>query len=191
VLKPASGDVTLHGKSLREWSSMDVARRLTYLSQETFYLFPFTVEEVVLMGRFPHNASRFWDREADYEEAASAMRRTGTLKFAKRTIFELSAGERRKVEIARALCQKPSLLLLDEPTTFLDVRQRYELFELLKRLHDVDHISIVVASHQLELASRYVKKAVLIDEGRVVREGEPGELLNERAVAQFFHLPRG
>jgi iron complex transport system ATP-binding protein len=188
LLKPEGGEVFLSGKLLNEWQTLEVAKRVAYLEQEIQYSFPFTVEEIVLMGRFPHTASQFWDRKEDFETAVWAMETTGVLRFAKRSIFQLSGGERRKVEIARALCQKPKLMLLDEPGTFLDLRQQVELFEMLARLNREENISIGLISHQVMLARHYVKSSVFLNEGQIQECGAPGQLLTDARVSKFFGI---
>lgn len=188
LLKPDSGTVFLEGRPLGKWKIVEIAKRIAYLEQEVHYTFPFTAEEVVLMGRFPHTAEQFWDRREDFEIVAWAMEMTGTLRFAKRSIFQLSSGERRKVEIARALCQKPKLLLLDEPTTYLDVRQQSELFQLLARLNRVERIAVGLVSHQLSLAKNFVRSCVFIKDGTIVKQGVPEEMLTDERVSEFFNL---
>lgn len=190
LLTPDQGRVILEGKPLADQKPVEVARKAAFLEQEIQYLFPFTVEEVVLMGRFPHTADQFWDRKEDLELAVWAMDVTGVLRFAKRSIFHLSGGEKRKVEIARALCQKPDLLLLDEPTTFLDVKQQAELFELLSRLNETEKITIGIISHQLGLAKRYLRTAAFLMEGRLIQTGTVGELLTQEKISEFFGLKR-
>ncbi len=188
LLKPNQGRVVLEGRPIAYEKPVDIAKKAAFLEQEIQYLFPFTVEEVVLMGRFPHTADQFWDRKEDLELAVWAMDVTGVLRFAKRSIFHLSSGERRKVEIARALCQKPDVLLLDEPTTFLDVKQQAELFELLSRLNETEGITIGIISHQLGLAKKYLRTAVFLMEGRLIQAGAVGELLTQERVSEFFGL---
>ena len=190
LLKPFSGQLRLDELPLSEWNSLDMAKRVAFLEQDTQYIFPFTVEEIVLMGRFPHTASQYWDRKEDFEIAAWAMEITGTLKFAKRSIFQLSGGERRKVEIARALCQKPKLFLLDEPTSFLDVRQQIELFDTLSQLNADEKISIALISHQLDLAKQFVKSAVFIDRGGVIESGAPNEMLSAERINSYFGIQK-
>jgi len=188
LLKPDSGKVLLEGKPLEEWKTVEVAQRIAYLEQELQYTFPFTVEEIVLMGRFPHTANQFWDRKEDFEIVGWAMETAGVLRFAKRSIFQLSGGERRKVEIARALCQKPKLLLLDEPTAFLDIRQQADLFETLSRLNQDEGISIALVSHQLTLAKNFIKTGVFIKEGKIVESGAPDQILTNERINYFFEL---
>lgn len=188
LLNPSGGQVYLNGRRLKQYSSIEIARQVAFLEQEIHYSFPFTVEEIVLMGRFPHNADQFWDRKEDFEIAAWAMETAGVLKFAKRSIFQLSGGERRKVEIARALCQKPKLMLLDEPNVFLDFRQQIELFEILNRLNREEKITIGLISHQLDLAKRFVKEAVFIENGIISQVGPSREMLEPNKIEKFFGL---
>lgn len=187
-LKPAHGQISLDGKAIETWKQMDIAKKVAYLEQEVQYIFPFTVEEVVLLGRFPHTAHQFWDRKEDLEIVAWAMEMTGTLRFAKRSIFQLSGGERRKVEIARALCQQPELLLLDEPTPFLDVKQKIDFFEILARMNQKEGIAIGLISHEISLAKPFVKKAVFMRDGRVLETGAPDQMLTDSRVRKLFGL---
>ena len=188
LIKPDSGKIELEEKPLTQYSVTEIAKKIAYLEQELQYLFPFTVEEMVLMGRFPHTQSHFWDRKEDLEIAVWAMEVTGVLRFAKRSIFQLSGGEKRKVEIARAICQKPNILFLDEPTTFLDIRQQFELYELLKKLNQEEGITIGLISHHLDLAKKYINSAVCVLDGAIEAAGAPDELLTEEKLHQFFNL---
>ena len=188
LLNPTSGKILLQGKPLKEIQVAEISKRVAYLEQETQYLFPFTVEEMVLMGRFPHSAGQFWDRKEDLELAVWAMEVTGILRFSKRSIFQLSGGERRKAEIARAICQRPQLLLLGEPSTFLDVRQQVELFELLARLNQEERITIALISHHLGLARNFVKNSAFMKNGSVIETGSAGEMLTKERVCGYVDL---
>jgi len=188
LLNTDQGRIFLGGKPLETWKTVEVAQRVAYLEQELQYTFPFTVEEIVLMGRFPHTTNQFWDRKEDFEVVAWAMETVGILRFAKRSIFQLSGGERRKVEIARALCQKPKLLLLDEPSAFLDVRQQVDLFETLDRLNREEGIAIGLISHQLALAKNFVKTGVFMKDGEIVEHGTPERILTNEQISYFFEL---
>jgi len=187
-LKPTRGQVLLNGENVAKLPVIDIAKQAAYLEQEIHHIFPFTVEEIVLMGRFPHTANQFWDRKEDLEVAAWAMEKTGLLPFAKRSIFHLSGGERRKVEIARALCQRPKILFLDEPTTFLDIKQQVELFELLSRLNQEEKITIALISHQIHLARHYVSHGALMRDGQLVEQDRAEIILDKKKIAAFFNI---
>lgn len=188
LLEAESGRVILNGKPLKDLSQLEIAKKIAFLEQNPQYFFPFTVEEVVLMGRYPHNHNQYWDRKEDLEIAAWAMEVTGVLRFAKRSVFQLSGGERRKVEIAQAICQQPEILFLDEPTTFLDIKQQRDFFELLARLHREQHLTIALISHHFELAESYINKAVLIKNGRIHHSGAPSSVLSAESISAGFDL---
>ncbi len=190
LLTPDSGEVLLRDRPLKSLRPEEIARSVALLEQESTYLFPFTAEEVVRMGRFPHSGGGFWDSEEDAAVAAWAMDVTGVREFAGRSVQTLSGGERRRVEIARALCQQPKLLLLDEPAAFLDLRQQGELFTLLQKLNRDQGLAIAMISHQPGLVRNIAQRAIFLSEGRIVQEGSAQDLLSTESLIEFFQISK-
>ncbi|MCD4687003.1 MAG: ABC transporter ATP-binding protein [Anaerolineae bacterium] len=172
-----TGSVTLLGKSLARYSARQVAQVIAHVPQITALEFPFTVRQVVLMGRNPHLSRFALETEQDRRIAERAMRRTQTLEFAERLIGTLSGGERQRVLIARAITQEPRLLLLDEPTANLDIQHQIGILDLVRTLVREDGLGAVAAVHDLELAARFCDRLVLLHQGVVRAAGSPADVL--------------
>jgi iron complex transport system ATP-binding protein len=157
------------------------------VTQEPAVDFPFTVAEVVLMGRAPHLGGRMFESERDIEVARRAMARTRVLELADRHVGELSGGERQRVVLARALAQEAPLLLLDEPTAFLDIRHQAEVFALLRELRR-DGYTVVAAVHDLNLAAAYCDRLVLLCQGRLLTSGSPAEVLTASNLRAAYEI---
>jgi iron complex transport system ATP-binding protein len=167
VLKPKKGDVTLRGQNLNTFKALDVARRVAVLEQTPLYSFPFTVEEVVLMGRFPYGGNDLFESDEDIAIVENALKVTGTLAFRSRVIHSLSGGERRRVEIARALAQEASILLLDEPASHLDIKQQRDLFTLLAEINRTKGVTLCVISHHIEYVRQFETQLFFMREGKI------------------------
>lgn len=169
-LRPWTGTLRFLGRDLRSWKARDLARQVAYLPQKAGLAFPFTVYEVVMMGRLPHQSGIFWESEDDHRQVAQALELTGCLPLADRSFHTLSGGEQQLVALASALAQEPRILLLDEPTTFLDLRHRLQLAGILKRLHREQGVSLILVSHDLEFAESFCDRLWLLKNGRLVAE---------------------
>jgi iron complex transport system ATP-binding protein len=176
VLQPASGEVRVGGRPLGQYSRRDLGRRIAVVPQESFIEFPFSVIEVVLMGRSPHLGGFGFEGDLDLEVARKAMARTGVLELASRSIHELSGGERQRVILARALAQEADVLLLDEPAAFLDIRHEVEIYDLLRELL-AEGKTVVSVLHDLNLAALYCDRVALLKGGRVVKLGSANEVI--------------
>ena len=183
IMPQQRGRVWLYGDDLRGLPQSDVARRLALVSQEHHPVFSFTIAEIVLMGRFPHHRHRWslggfgWETKEDLHVAAQAMRELDVTHLANRPITEVSGGERQRALIARALAQQPSVLLLDEPTAFLDLNHQADICRILRGLHHERGLTIVLVSHDLNLASQYCDRILLLTEGRQHSLGTPEEVI--------------
>jgi len=166
-----------------------VARLVAVVPQELAVAFPFTVEELCLMGRHPHTVGRFFEGPEDRARAREAMAWAGVLDLAARPVEALSAGERQRAALARALAQEPRLLLLDEPTSHLDLRHQRELVALLRRLHRERGVAIGLVSHDLNLAGEVADRLLLLRGGRVVKLGAPAEVLEEATLEAAYGCP--
>lgn len=162
TLKPRSGVVLLDGKDLRTYNVRDLARRIALVRQEFVPAFGFSVFETVLMARIPYYGQWGFESREDREQATRALERTDTARFASRLLGSLSAGERQRVFIARALAQNTPILLLDEPTSFLDLRHQVGIYDLLKSIQDETAATIVAVTHDINLASQYCDEALLL-----------------------------
>ncbi|HEU4685702.1 MAG TPA: ABC transporter ATP-binding protein [Nitrospira sp.] len=186
------GSIMLYGQPLRELQQEDVARSVAYVPQDTQQIFPFTVSETVLMGRFPHRHRARWDfgfgweSQDDRAVAQQAMKTMNVWHLAKRPVTELSGGERQRVIIARALAQNPRVLMLDEPTAFLDLQYQIESCALLCRLKQERGLTIVMVSHDLNLASQYSDRILLLDRGRLVRLGGPQDVIEPEVLEAVY-----
>jgi iron complex transport system ATP-binding protein len=186
LLRPASGAVLLDGQEVASLSTRQVARTLGLLPQSPRAPEGVTVVDLVGRGRHPHRgALRRWSR-SDEAAVAEALEHTGTLDLADRLVDELSGGQRQRVWIAMALAQQTDLLLLDEPTTYLDVAHQVEVLDLLRDLNRQRGTTIVTVLHDLNLAARYSDHLVAMCDGRVVAEGPPAAVVTEETVSSVF-----
>jgi iron complex transport system ATP-binding protein len=186
VLKPEAGSVWLTGRNIASVKQREIARVVAVVPQGTSVAFSFTVREIVLMGRSPHLGLLQMEREPDLKIANNSMALTDTLELADRSIDELSGGERQRVIIARALAQEPKVLLLDEPTAYLDINHQVEIFDLIKRLNGERDLTVVVVSHDLNMAAEYCDRLILLKNGRVHKDGSPGEVITETNIREVY-----
>ncbi len=188
LLPPSSGSVLLDGKSIHSIPSREVALRLNILPQGPIAPDGITVTDLVSRGRHPHQGYfRRWTAEDDAAVTA-ALTATDTLALAGRAVDELSGGQRQRVWIAMALAQRTGVLLLDEPTTYLDVSHQVEVLDLLTDLNETEGATVVMVLHELNLACRYADHLVVMKDGAVVTAGPPGSVLTETVVEQVFGM---
>ncbi|MCL6581278.1 MAG: ABC transporter ATP-binding protein [Firmicutes bacterium] len=187
VLRPASGRVLLDGRDVwREMTLAEVARSVAVVPQDFPLDFPFTVEETVLMGRLPYVHRLRGEQPADLARAREAMVATGTLRLADRTLAELAGGERQRVVLAKALAQEPRLLLLDEPTSHLDLGHQVEILDLVLRLNREAGLTVLAVLHDLNLAAMYCRRLFLLGGGGLLAEGSPEEVLTPDLLRAAF-----
>lgn len=184
VLSPSRGTIELEGRSLRAFRPRELARKLAFVPQKVELPFPFRCRELVMMGRYARMRGPL--DEAEHQEAVlRALRSTGTEALAERRFGELSGGEAQRVRIAQALAQEGQIMLLDEPTSHLDVAHQLELMELLLRLAREGQ-TVVVSLHDLNLAALYCQRLALLQGGSLLAEGTPAEVLTEARLEQAY-----
>lgn len=187
LLRPASGRIVLDGRDIRDFPAKDVARRLGLLPQTATAPSGITVADLVARGRFPHQSFLRQFSQADEAAVALAMRATHVDTLADRLVDELSGGQRQRVWIAVVLAQETPILLLDEPTTFLDIAHQIELLDLLADLNRAGR-TIVAVLHDLNHACRYASHLVAMRDGAIVAEGAPSAIVDETLVEAVFGL---
>jgi iron complex transport system ATP-binding protein len=186
VLEPSRGEVLLAGRSASRLGRAAIARQVAVVPQDVPQGFPYTVEQLVLMGRFPHAPGRFFESREDLEIAREAMALTGVEALAAEPLDRLSGGERQRVVLARALAQRPRLLVLDEPTAHLDLRYQAECVALLRRLHRDEGLGILLVSHDLNLAAEVSDRLLLMAAGSAVSVGTPEEVMQETVLEAVY-----
>jgi len=186
---PSRGTLQFMGRPLAEWPRRELARVLGVVTQSEELHFPLTVRDLVSLGRYPYLGP--WQREGDHDRVAvaGAMERCGVADLAERPASEISGGEFQRVRIARALAQEPQVLLLDEPTTALDVHYQMSIFELLHDLSRGDDVTVIVVTHQLNLAARFADELLLLNEGRTVSQGPPDQVLVGPVLEEVYGWP--
>jgi iron complex transport system ATP-binding protein len=188
LLKPAGGSVLLDGKDIHRQSTREVAKVLGLLPQSPAAPEGITVAELVGRGRYPHQGwFRRWT-DGDHDAVTRALAATGTADLIDRPIKSLSGGQRQRVWVAMALAQDTDLLLLDEPTTYLDINHQVELLRLLRQLNAESGKTIVVVLHDLNLACRFCDHLIAMSGGRIVAEGPPTEVVTAELVEDVFGL---
>jgi iron complex transport system ATP-binding protein len=186
VLKPRAGVVVLDGKAISSLSTRDVARQIALLPQGPTLADELTVEELAWMGRSPHQGMLGLPTRDDREAVEWAIAETGVADYRRRGISTLSGGERQRAWIAMALAQKPDILLLDEPTTFLDLSHQIEVLDLIRYLNREHAITVIMVLHDLNQAARYASRIVVLSDGRIHCDGTPAGVLTVETLREVF-----
>ena len=189
LIKPATGRVVLDGQAISSYPAKEVARRLGLLPQSSIAPEGITVADLIARGRYPHQKLLQQWSEADEAAVIAAMEATRVTDLSHRLVDELSGGQRQRVWVAMVLAQETPLLLLDEPTTFLDITHQIELLELLDGLNRDKSQTIVAVLHDLNHACRYASHIIAMRDGQVVAEGPPREVVTAELVENVFGLP--
>ncbi len=188
LMRPVGGQVLLDGRSIARTSTREVAKVLGLLPQTPIAPEGLTVADLVARGRHPHQSwLRQWSRD-DEAAVAESLAWTDMAELADRPVDELSGGQRQRAWISMALAQGTELLLLDEPTTYLDLSHQIDVLELVGRLHSERGRTVVVVLHDLNLAARYAERLVAMKDGRLIAAGRPDEVLTEQLLADVFDL---
>ncbi|MFM2154990.1 MAG: hypothetical protein RL382_891 [Actinomycetota bacterium] len=177
-----SGKIELDGEELTQIRPKTFARQVAVVAQDSETEFDFTVEEVVSVGRVPHSSNIIGYSRMDREKVRESLGQVGMLNFLDRKFSTLSGGEKKRVQIARALAQEPQVLLLDEPTNHLDIKQQFEILSLVKSLG----ITVVAVLHDLNLVAKYSNKVILIDDTKLQKIGTTKAVLTKKTILKFF-----
>jgi iron complex transport system ATP-binding protein len=187
LIRPQKGTIEFDGRTLSQFPPRSLARRVAYLPQEDEIHFPFTVGEVVMLGRWPHSGGAFFDSKSDREAAARAMDRVGIAEWSARPITELSGGERARVMLAKAVATEPECLLLDEPVSELDLKYCAEAYSMLHELVR-SGLGVVVIAHDIGPVARWADRLVLLSNGRIVADGGPDRVLDSARLRDAYGI---
>jgi iron complex transport system ATP-binding protein len=174
------------GREISDWKKADLAKQMAFVPQTVRLEFPFTGEQVVFMGRTPY-CNGLFESPADRDAVRRAMELTDASLFAQRPFQALSGGERQRIVLAGALAQEPAVLLLDEPTTFLDLKHQIQTYSLLQRLAR-EGMAVVAVTHDLNLASSYADRIVVLSRGGVAADGTPAEVIRAELLREVFEV---
>jgi iron complex transport system ATP-binding protein len=188
LYNPTKGSILVDGININDMKKRDLAKKIALVPQDTVVDYDFTVEEIVLMGRHPYKSRFQKEDEGDYKVINESLEMTNTLKLKKRLITEISGGERQRVIIAKALAQKPSIILLDEPTSHLDINHQMDILNLLKRLNKEHGTTIILVIHDINLAARYSDEIILIDKGKISDMGKPEDIITSDNIENIYNL---
>ncbi len=186
ILTPQEGAVLLEGTEIKKLRREALARSVAVVPQYSALAFPFSVEEVVLMGRAPHLGRWRFEGDEDHRIARKAMEMTDTLGLGARDMESLSGGERQRVLIARALAQEPRLMLLDEPTAFLDIRHQVDFFDRIRALNRDRGLTIIAVTHDINLAAHYCDRIILLKDGRIEATGPVEAVITEEHIRKAY-----
>ena len=187
--KPLSGRIEIDGVEVSQIDLRTRAQQIALVQQESELLFPLRVWEYVLQGRYPYGRRLRFESAEDCLHAGNALAQVGADAFRDRWMDRLSGGEKQRVILARALAQRPSLLLLDEPTQHLDIGGKVELLRRLRRLADENRYAVLVVTHELDLAAEFCDRIVLLHKGKCLRVGTPAEVYERALLEEVFEAP--
>ena len=188
IIKPVKGEIKLEGKTLKELAPKDIARRMAVLSQNPIIPSKITVQELVAFGRYPYQKAFRTMTKEDHDIITWAMEETEVLELKDRDVAELSGGQRQRVWIAMTLAQKTDILVLDEPTTYLDMAHQLEVLTLLKELNEKNGTTIVIVIHELNLAAKFADHLVGMKKGELIFEGKPLKVLTKENLRQLYGI---
>ncbi|AGI48180.1 ABC-type cobalamin/Fe3+-siderophores transport systems, ATPase component [Thermoplasmatales archaeon BRNA1] len=184
ILSPTEGNVFIDGKDVKEITIKEMAKQVGYVPYSANDTFPLTVVDTVLMGRHPHSKWKSLDNDLDI--VYDTLKMLGISHLAMRAFNELSAGQHQKVMLARGLVQEPKILLLDEPTSNLDVRHQLDVTKMLKRLSVEKQILIIMISHDINIAAKYSDEVIMMHQGTIFAVGTPKEVINEENLRVVY-----
>jgi iron complex transport system ATP-binding protein len=188
VLDLQKGKIKLDGEDLRKIPQNELAKLIAVVPQESMFEFEFTGLEIVLMGRLPYLARFQLEGEKDRKIAERAMKKTQCWQFRDKYIRNLSGGEKQRVIVARALTQEPEYLLLDEPTSHLDMNFQFEVLDLIAELNKTKKVTILSVFHDINLASKYCTRLLLMKEGRIIADGPPKAIINRKNMSKIYEF---
>ncbi len=188
LIRGYTGSVVFSGKALSQYSSRDLAKRIAFVPQETHMVFPFTAGEIVMMGRLPHRTGALFDSPRDADWSREAMALTDTTSLVTKNFNQLSGGERQRVVLASALAQDPEVLLLDEPTVYLDLKHQMEFYDILEHLNAERGMTIISVTHDVNLAARYARRMIAVRSGSFVADGSPDDVLTPQHLYDIFEI---
>jgi len=187
-LKPNSGEIILDGKNLNQYKPKDLAKKIAYVPQIPNTIYPFSVYEIVAMGRYPHLGISGFENEKDKEKIFEVVKLLELEHILEKGINEISGGETQRAFIARALVQEPQILLLDEPNAHLDIKHQLSIFNLLKKLNDQNGLTIITVMHDLNLAKYYSNRVLMLKEGKVFLLGTPDDVITKENILDVFDV---
>jgi len=188
MIKPVSGNVYIEDKDIKTMKNKKISQKICLLSQHNNAPMDLTVEELVYFGRIPHKKWYETKSPEDKEIVDWAIENTGLKKYQNTPIGALSGGERQRAYIAQALCQKPDVLLLDEPTTYLDISYQLEVMELVRTINEKFNITIVMVLHELNQASKYSDRLIIMKKGCIVSDGCPNKIVNKEVIKDVYNI---
>lgn len=186
ILQTGDSEILLDGVPIRNFSRKELARKVAYLQQDSKFTFAYTVREVVMMGRFPYLKGVLTYKSEDFHIVREMMTLMEVDQFADRSFNELSGGEKQRVLIASALAQQPKIILLDEPTSALDLHHQIAIYNILKKLQKNQSLTIIVVTHDINLAAQYCERMTLMGNGRIIRDDTPENVLQFNLLQETF-----
>ncbi len=187
-LTPVRGYILIQGKNVKNLSRLERGRYISLVPQESKISFNFTVLEIVLMGRYPYHRFSPFESEEDYQLAVNALNLTDTTRFANQYFWKLSGGEKQRVILARAIAQQAEIILLDEPTSSLDIKQAANIYKVIKNLNKAKNVTIVTATHDIELARKFCHRIIMIKDGKIFGDGFPQILFKEKSLEELYDI---
>lgn len=188
IFMPKAGNIQIEDMNIKKMKTKELAKKVALVPQDTIIDYEFTVEDIVLMGRHPFKGRFQKENEDDYRIVQNALEQTNTIHLKDRIITEISGGERQRVIIAKALAQNPSIILLDEPTSHLDINHQIEILNLLRKLNKENGTTIVLVIHDINLAARYSDEIVMLNEGKILGIGKPEEVITNINIERAYDI---
>lgn len=182
-----SGDILVDGESVKKMTTTEIAKKVANVPAELRGSFGLTVYETIMLGRYPYLKNLWWETDEDETEVLDAMRKFGVLHLQGKPLNMLSSGERQRVLIAKAYVQEPRLMLVDEPTSHLDMKYKLEVMEYLRAMVKKD-MSILVAEHDISLMARYCQECIIMKEGKIHAVGDPKEVITEELIQEVYEV---
>ncbi len=186
IISSPHNSIYFNEKYIENYSRKELAQMIAYVPQETEFSFSFRAKEIVKMGRFPYSKGVAYYSAEDETIVQEAMEKLEVVEFAERNFNELSGGEKQRVVIASAMAQQPSVLLLDEPTSFLDLHHQIGIYNILKSLQTEKQLTTIVVTHDINLAAQFCNRIVLLNNGEIIKDGKPEEVLKFKLLEETF-----